>query len=313
MSLLKELAALGAWLWRNPAPALALAGIAAVLAYFYGLVHPFMYGVESTAVWAWKAWNPEGDQSYGMLVPIIAIWLFYFHREALKKAEPGGFGLGIVSVCAGILLYVLAIRSLNPRMAMASIPLVLYGGVRFAWGRAAARVVLFPCMFLFFAIPVSALEQATNNLQFIITGAVGKLTHLVGISILAVGTTLTANDGSFNFEIAEGCSGIRSLTAMTMLTAVYVHLTQDRLWKKLLIFSCSLGFAIVGNIGRIFSIVLLARYYDPKVAAGVYHEYSGFLFFPIAIMAMLFFSQVVNYGVSKSRLSRTPSPLPQTR
>jgi exosortase len=311
--ILKELAAFGAWCRKEPVAALALAGIAAVLAYFYGAVHPFMYGAQSTAEWAWKAWNPEGDQSYGVMVPVIAVWLFYYHREALKNAAPGEHKLGLALVGAAIVLYIFAVRSLNPRMALASTPFLLYGAIRFAWGRAAARVVFFPCAFLFFMIPVGALEQATNNLQFIITGVVGKLTHMVGISILAVGTTLTATDGSFNFEIAEGCSGIRSLTAMTMLTAVYVHLTQDRLWKKLLIFSCSLGFAIVGNIGRIFSIVLLARYYDPKVAAGVYHEYSGFLFFPIAIVAMIFFSQIINYWTRTGRRTAAPDPLPQPR
>ena len=157
-------------------------------------------------------------------------------------------------------------------------------------------------------VPVGALEQATSNLQFIITGIVGTLSHLLGIAILAVGTTLTATDGSFNFEIAEGCSGIRSITAMTMLTAVFVHLTQDRLWKKVLIFACSLLFAIVGNVGRIFTVVLVAKFYDTKFAAGIYHDYSGYVFFPIALLAMLGFSQFVNLDFRKlAGRSKTPA------
>jgi exosortase len=300
-TLLTEWAAFSRWCGRNRPAALALAGIVATLVYFYGVVHPFMYGTLSTARWAWQGWNPEGDQSYGMLVPVIALGLFFYHRNALKQAPAGGYGAGLLPLGVGMLLYVLAVRCLNPRMALASIPLLLYGGIRFAWGRAAARIVLFPCVFLIFMVPVGALQQATSNLQFIITGLVGGLSHLAGISILAVGTTLTATDGSFNFEIAEGCSGIRSLMAMVMLTAVFVHLTQDRFWKQAVIFSCSLVFAIIGNIGRIFSIVLLAKFYDPKLAAGLYHEYSGFLFFPIAILAMIFFAQFVNFDFRKWR------------
>ncbi len=299
----RELAVFGRWCARDPLSGLALAAILATLVYFYYIVHPFAYRTTSLARWAWEAWNPEGDQSYGVLVPVIALWLFYYHRHELRQAEldekQGGYLVGWVTLAFGIAIYVLSVRCLNPRLGLASIPFVLYGGICFAWGGKVARVLLFPCAFLIFMMPVGALEQATNNLQFIITGVVGKLTHLLGIAILAVGTTLTATDGSFNFEIAEGCSGIRSLTAMVMLTAVFVHLTQDRLWKKVLIFSCSLGFAIIGNIGRIFSIVLLARYYDPKIAAGVYHEYSGFLFFPIAILAMLLVSNLVNYRRGK--------------
>ena len=297
--ILKELATFGKWCGQNPVSALALAGIAATLLYFFAELHPFTYGAISTARWAWEAWNPQGDQSYGRVVPFIALGLFFYHRDKLRQAPAGGYGLGLIPLAMGILLFDLSVRCLNPRMALASTPFLIYGATRLVWGRAAARVILFPCAFLIFMIPVGALEQATSRLQFIITGVVGGLSHLLGIAILAVGTTLTATDGSFNFEIAEGCSGVRSLTAMTMLTAVFVHLTQDRLWKKVAIFGCSLVFAIVGNVGRIFTIVLLAKYYDPKVAAGVYHDYSGYLFFPIAIIAMLCFTHLVNLDFKK--------------
>src|SRR5205807_6254943 len=109
----------------------------------------------------------------------------------------------------------------------------------------------------------------------------GFLSNLVGIKIDAVGTTLTAVNGDFNFQIAEGCSGVRSLTAMTMLTAIYVHLTQRKLWKKTVILTFSILFAIVGNIGRLFTVVLVAKFIDPKLASGIYHDYSGYVFFPI--------------------------------
>jgi len=310
LTLFASLAEFGKWCRKNPLGALALGGIAATLFYFFSVVHPFVYGSIDVAYWAWRAWNPEGDQSYGCMVPFIALALFFYHRNALKQAPAGSYALGLFPLGMGLLLFVLAVRCLNPRMALASTPFLIYGATRFVWGRAAARIVLFPCAFLVFMIPVGALQQATSNLQFIITGVVGALSHLLGIAILAVGTTLTATDGSFNFEIAEGCSGIRSLTAMMMLTAVFVHLTQDRLWKKLVIFSCSLVFAIVGNVGRIFSIVLMAKYYDPKVAAGIYHENSGYLFFPIAILAMLFFANLVNLDFRKlaARFHKKPEP-----
>ena len=90
-----------------------------------------------------------------------------------------------------------------------------------------------------------------------------------------------------------------------MLTAVYVHLTQDRLWKKGFIFCASLLFAIFGNVGRLFTILLVAKYIDPKLAGGIYHDYSGFLFFPIAVMAMTGFSKLVNLDWGKVAHSAT--------
>jgi len=297
--LLQELAGFGRWCAKNPLAALALAGIVATLGYFFGWLHPYMYGSISTARWAWAAWSPEGDQSYGRMVPFIAMGLFVYHREALRKAPAGGYALGWIPLMAGILLFVLSVRCLNPRMGLASVPFLLYGAVHSVWGRAKARVVFFPCAFLVFMIPVGALQQATNHLQFIIIGVIKVLSPLCGIGIGGSGTTLMSTDGSFNFDIAEGCSGIHSLMAMMTLTAVFVHLTQDRLWKKVTIFGCSLVFAIIGNIGRIFSVELVAKYYDPKVALGIYHEYSGYFFFPIAFIAMLLFSWLVNLDFKK--------------
>jgi exosortase/archaeosortase family protein len=114
------------------------------------------------------------------------------------------------------------------------------------------------------------------------------------VKIEASGTTIRSLDGGFNFEIAEGCSGIRSLMAMTTLTALYAHFTQTVLWKKLTLFGSSIIFAVVGNIGRIFTVILVAKFYDPEFASGLYHDYSGFVFFPIAVAAMVATGNLLN-------------------
>ncbi len=309
-SFLEELTAFGGWCARNPLSALLLVTLIGIFCVAYGWYHPFMMGHESTAVWAWRAWNPDGEQSHGRIVPLIALGLIWMAKEDIRRVAGAGSNRGLLWIFAGLALFVLAARCLQPRMAIASLPFFIYGTVGFLWGSKAARVILFPCVFLVFMIPVAALEQATFRLQFLITGTVSTLSHLFGIGIQGLGTTLTATDGAFHFEVAEGCSGIRSLTAMTMLTAAYVHLTQDRLWKKLVIFACSVVFAVIGNVGRIFTVVLVAKYYDPTFAAGTLHDYSGYVFFPIAVMAMLSFAKLVNLG-SEAGKRLLPKEVPQ--
>lgn len=283
------------WCRQNPVPAFLFAAVVATLGYFFFWLPLFNVNDSQTvAKWAWLAWNPEGNQEHSKLVPLIFLGLIYYHRQEIRNAVKQGSNKGIIFVVIGVLLYVLAVRCKQPRMALTAVPFLLYGMTYYLWGTKVARVVLFPCAFLIFMIPMGAVEQATNNLQFIVTGAVTAMSNLVGIKIQAVGTTMTAADGSFNFEIAEGCSGIRSITAMAMLTAVYVHLTQDALWKKIVIFVGSAVFAVIGNFGRIFTVILVARFYDPKFAGGIYHDYSGFVFFPFALLAMVGFSKLVN-------------------
>ena len=293
-SLIEELQAFGKWCAENTGAALLLAGIVATLVYFFGVIQPFVNGSQSAAMWAWRGWNEENELTHGWMVPLVTIGLIWFHRMELRRAAKGGSILGMVWVIAGLLLFVLSVRCLQPRMALASVPFLLFGATAFVWGKSPARIILFPCAFLVFMIPVAQLQQATFKLQFIITGMVGLLSRLVGIGIQAVGTTLTATNGSFNFEIAEGCSGIRSLTAMAMITAIFVHLTQDRLWKKATIFFSSVLFALIGNVCRIFTVVLVARFYDAKFAGGLYHDWSGFISIIFAMMAMMAFSKLVN-------------------
>jgi exosortase len=285
----------------EPISALLLATIIVTFVYFFGFAPLFIQGTfvsgrASIAAWAGQAWTsgPAGNQEHSRLVPFISLGLVWYHRKEIKNAIKLGSDKGLIFVAVGIVLFLLSARCLQPRLALGSLPFLIYGAVLYLWGKEVARIILFPCAFLIFLIPFGAIEQATFRLQFVITSAIGFLSHLVGIKIDAVGTTLTAINGGFNFQIAEGCSGVRSLTAMTMLAAIYVHLTQDKLWKKLVILAFSILFAIVGNIGRIFTVVLVAKFIDPKLAAGIYHDYSGYVFFPIALLAMLGFSKLIN-------------------
>lgn len=312
---LKDLVAqAAAWSQRNPAAAALFLALATTLIYFFGFVDlfvrgTFVSGTCSTAAWAWQAWNPAANQEHSRLVPLISLALVWYHRGKIKAAPKQGSNQGLIFIGIGVVLFLLGARCLQPRAAIAAVPFLAYGSVLYLWGKQVARIVLFPCAFLIFMVPVAAIEQATFRLQFISTEIVGFLSNLIGIKIQALGTTLMPTDGSFNFQVSEGCSGIRSLTAMTMVTAIYVHLTQDKLWKKVTILAFSIVFAIVGNIGRIFTVILVAKFIDPKLASGIYHDYSGFVFFPIALVAMLLFSKLVNvhwreWAAAKNPLER---------
>ena len=298
----------GRWCAAKPVQAALLAGSLATFVWFFFFIHLWENGngPKTAATWALDAWSlGTGEQYHGRFVPLVSIFLVWLRRDRYFAAPKAGSNWGLLWLAFGIVCFLLGARCLQARFALLATPFLFYGAALFLWGRHVARLALFPCVFLLFMIPIAWLEQGTFQLQFVITWAIGFMSKLVGISVQAVGTTLTARDGSFNFEIAEGCSGVRSLSAMSMLTAVYVHLTQDRLWKKGFIFCASLLFAIFGNVGRLLTILLVAKYIDPKLAGGIYHDYSGFLFFPIAVMAMTGFSKLVNLDWKKVADSAT--------
>lgn len=285
------------WIRRHPLPAFLLATITATLVYFYGFLP--VYSGRTIANWAWIRWIPQYNQEHSRLIPFVFLFLVWYHREALAKAKKEGSNWGLLLLGLGVFFYVIAARALQARLALFAVPFLVSGVILFLWGKQVARILAFACAFLVFLIPLSAIEQTSFRLQFLITGLVEKLSGILGIKIYSVGTTLRAVDGSWGFDIAEGCSGIRSLIAMTMITAIYVHLVEKQLWKKIVIFALSILFAIIGNAGRIFTIIVIAKLGFPKFAGGLYHEYSGFIFFPIALAVMVLTSRLLNLDYRK--------------
>ena len=290
----EALARFGKWCAAQPAAAVLLAACAGTAIYFLGFLRTFANGRLSAAKWASEAWNSENNQEHSWFILPIAIGLLWYHRAELQRAPRQPSNAGLAWVAAGVLTFILAVRTLQPRIAILALPLLLYGGVRYLWGRQTARVFIFPCLFLLFMVPVGGFVQGTVSLQLFVSSSVKVLSSFIGVRIEAVGTTLRALDGSFNFDIAEGCSGIRSLMAMITLSALYVHFTQRETWKQWVIFGGSMVFALIGNIGRVFSVVVVARFISEKIAGGLYHDYSGFVFFPVAVGAMLGFAKLLN-------------------
>jgi exosortase len=270
-----------------------LAAIAGTLYYFYAVLE--LYQGMPISVWAWGRYAPQYNFEHGKLVPLIFAGLLWYHWGDLVKAKKKGCNAGLIWVALGCLIFALGVRTLQGRIGMFAGPVLLYGIVLYLWGKEVARILLFPIAFLVFMIPVVAIEQASFRLQFLVTGIAQAVCNLLGMPLYAEGTTLRPVDASFNgFNVAEGCSGIRSLMAMVMVTAIYVHLTQTKLWKKATILFCSTGFAIIGNAGRIVSIFIVARFFGAAFAGGPFHECSGFVSFPIALLAMLGLSRLLD-------------------
>jgi exosortase len=284
----------GDWAKGSPLAAALLLTIIATLVYFFGFVKLFSNGNLSTWIWAWQAWNPETNYEHAKIIPLITVFLVWHARNKLKVAPIGSSRWGWLFIGVGLFLFVAGARTLQARLTLTSLPFLLFGVVLYVWGRHVARILLFPIAFLLFMVPLNFLTQATTKLQFIETGAASAICNFFGLAVYTIGTSISAANESFHFQIDEGCSGIRSLMAIAMLSAVYGHLSQNRLWKKLAIFAAALLFAIIGNTGRLVSIIVMARVFGQDLAGGPYHVISGYLSFPFAIGAMLLFGKLLN-------------------
>jgi hypothetical protein len=107
---------------------------------------------------------------------------------------------------------------------------------------------------------------------------------------------------------------------MSTLAALYAYFTMRTPVRGFLLFCGSLLFAVLGNFARVFSVVLFARFFDPKTATGLYHDYSGLVFFPVAVAAMVGLGTLLNHdwarvfgkwfapAPSPAKAAATPAP-----
>lgn len=290
---------------REPVSALLLATVVVTFVYFFGWLHLFTNGRLSTWTWAWQAWNPETNYEHAKIIPLVVAFLIWYDRDKLKNAPVGSSRWGWAFIAVGLFLFVAGARTLQARLTLTALPILLLGVVLYVFGKAVARVLLFPIAFLLFMVPLNFLTQSTFKLQFIETGIASAVCNLIGIHVNTIGTLVNSSDNAFHFQVDEGCSGIRSLMAIAMFSAIYGHLTQNRLWKKLAIFAAALLFAVIGNAGRLISVFIVGRFFGQDLAGGPYHAVAGFISFACAFVAMVLFAKLLN--IKLPPIKQTPS------
>ena len=141
--------------------ALLSGAIVATLVYFYGALHLFTNGQLSTWTWAWQAWTPETNYEHAKFIPLIVAFLIWYDRAKLKNASVGSSRWGWLFIGAGLFLFVAGARTLQARLTLTALPVLLFGIVLYVWGKAVARVLLFPIAFLLFMVPLNFLTQST--------------------------------------------------------------------------------------------------------------------------------------------------------
>ncbi|MGJ8696859.1 MAG: exosortase/archaeosortase family protein [Verrucomicrobiaceae bacterium] len=277
---------------------LLLGALALLLGYFYLVYHAFpTTNGKSLSGWTWYACNSQTGFLHGRFIPIAFIAMAVLAWKKVRDMPMRPNAWGIVAVGFGLLLYLMAVRTVQPRLALMGIPFLISGLVLYVAGYEVMKHFLFPAFFWVFAIPVPGLETAlTGGLQILTTQSCYHVGVLLGMDLTLDGSNIYLNsDKNSNFNIAEGCSGIRSLMALTMIAAVFGNYTQKPLWKKALVFASALPLAIIGNFGRIFTILVIASLGFEDFAKRTYHDWAGLLlFFPIALSGLYLIDYLLN-------------------
>jgi exosortase len=254
---------------------------------------------QSALAWLTSAWNPETDYEHGWMFPFVIGGLIIYRFKQIRASVGDGSLWGLVVVLAGIAIYAIGYRTLQPRVTVGALPILAWGGVLYLGGWRMAAHLAFPLFFFWLAVPLPSFQQATVKLQLIATMASHHLSDLFGVATYYEGTDIFSRDGSWEpLSIAGGCSGIRSLMALLMISAAWAYVAKMAMWKRVLLFLSAFPLAILGNILRVTSIFVIAEYGDARWARETWHDWSGLLlFYPISLFSLLVLHSVLEGGL----------------
>jgi exosortase len=159
--------------------------------------------------------------------------------------------------------------------------------VVFFLGWSYQRAILFPWAFLLLMIPIPSIlfNQITFPLQLFASKAAATVLPWLGVPVLREGNIIQLP--AMPLEVAEACSGIRSLLSLGTLAIIYGYLLEKRNSARIALALSAIPIAVVANSSRIVGTGLLVQYWDPDKAEGFFHTFSGWLIFVVSL-AMLF-------------------------
>jgi len=247
----------------------------------------------SLFLWLRSRWT--GDYAYCMYLPLASLVAVWWRRREIAAAPRRADGRGVPVVALALVLHWIGVLAQQPRISAAGFIMLLWGLPFLLYGYGLARWLLFPCGYLFLAIPLNFIDSMTAPLRLFATTASAGILNGFGLEVQRVGSGLFSGAGNaFAFNVAPECSGLRSLLAMTALMAFYAWYSQKTLPKKWFLFLCSVPVAVVANVFRIILVVVVAAFFGQKTAIGLWHDYSGYPIFLIGIALMLLLDRLLN-------------------
>ena len=300
--------------WRDRVLWVEVAVAVAVVIGLYGFI-PYNFGFESKARSVFEMlqrfWSDPStaDWHHGMIVPLISVGLVLHRAKELEKVVIQPSGWGVLGVVAALALFWVGYKIDITIVGFLSLQMMIGGLILWLFGWEMMKAVAFPYAFLMFAYPFYFLDTIV---AFPLRGLMCQMSqfflNLVGVDTLRVGTALVsapdyakglAQGQRFALDVATPCSGIRSLFALMMVSALYAHLTLQKGWQKWVLFLLSPALAVLGNFARMVMLTLGTILLGSAVAIGTeehpttFHMAAGFFVFVVALGGMVGVSQIL--------------------
>jgi exosortase len=231
-------------------------------------------------------WYTLPDYSHGFLVPIFAAFLVWDKRKKLSATPIEQSWAGIPLVIFSIVILILGVYGVELFTSRMSFIFLMAGLIWTFFGWAMLRALRFPLLVLVLAIPFPAIifNQITFPLQLLASRIASDVLPLLGVPTLHEGNVIELP--VMKLEVAEACSGIRSLMSLFTLAVFYGYFLERTTARRVILVLASIPIAVTANVVRIVGTGLCVQYWDPDKALGFFHEFSGWVMFVISLACL---------------------------
>jgi exosortase len=228
--------------------------------------------------WMWNAYNmkhPAADDGHGNLIPFVVLALFWWKRKELLSQPLRSWPPALLLVVGALVLHVVGYLVQQPRLSIVGLFVGLYGLMGMAWGPHWLRASFFPFFLIAFMMPLGSLtEPVTFPLRLLVSKMVAFICNdILGISVNALGTQLFNGMGTYQYEVAAACSGIRSMVAISVLAIIYAFVVFRNGWHRALLIASAAPLALIGNTFRMLIIVFAAEFGGGQEAGSAAHDH----------------------------------------
>jgi exosortase len=293
-----------------------------LLALFFWIPYAYGYGARPVSLFdnAIPLWLSFPEWTHGIAVIPLSALLLFLKRKELRFVPIRGSWIGLPLLMVSALTYWFGAVADLQYVGFLAIQSFIAGLILWFLGPSFFEALFFIWAFLLFAWPFVFLDQYLGfPLRLLASDASGQVLNFIGIPTLREGTAiLSAPDVAaglstgqrFSVDVADPCSGLHSLFALTMVSALYGILTLRRWWRILVVILMALPLAIFGNLCRIVMLTIGTIQFGSAFAIGSFekptwfHEGAGILVY-IAALAGVF---VITSVLTKLRDPKPGSP-----
>jgi exosortase len=251
-----------------------------------------------------KMWLEDDNMSHGLFVPLAAAFIARDKRRFLAAIPLRVNYWGLVLVVFGMAMLCIGPPSLPTFVFITRMAFLfsLVGSILFLCGAAVLRALAFPLVLLPLMIPLPGFiyDRLTLPLQLIASMLAENFLTILGFSVLREGNIL--HMPTQTLDVAEACSGLRSLYALTFLTLTYAYFFTARNWRRWVLLAAIVPVAILANAGRVAATAILGNY-NPALTVGFYHEMLGWTVFVFAFIMLFCLNTVLKRVGTSSAVS----------